>query len=262
MPTTERADLVELVHFAIIGLDARIARLQEKRAQWAALTDRRSTVAVAEATTPRKRCKVSTATEAKISTAQKAHWTKEREEKAEEQQLNVAVETAQAKAETIEPAPVRAKARATLIKRGQAKTETLELPPARAIAKTIEPAPVRAKAKTLEPAAMRAKATEFIAERDHPAKNNLAESILAPPDKEIGEPQTPKPDLNTPAGIVEQLALAGARFRITRGGSLIIGNLGSLPPVVQKMFLDHPHPQLLTAAARRYVASGTQSSEK
>ena len=262
MPTTKRVDLAELIHFAIIGLDARIARLQEKRAQLAALTDPRSTVAVVEATTPRKRRKVSTATEAKISAAQKAHWTKEREEKAEEQQLNVAVETAQAKAETIEPAPVRAKARATLIKRGQVKTETLELPPARAEAKTIEPVPVRAKARTIEPEPARTKATGFTAERDQPAKNDVAKSILAPQDKEIGEPQTPKLELNTPAGIVEQLALAGARFRITRGGSLIIGNLGSLPPVVQRMFLDHPHPQLLTAAARRYVASETQSSEK
>src|SRR5262249_23709153 len=51
---------------------------------------------------------------------------------------------------------------------------------------------------------------------------------------------TPKPNIDTPAGIVEQMALAGARFRITRGGSLIIGNLGSLPPAIQKLFLDHP----------------------
>jgi hypothetical protein len=94
------------------------------------------------------------------------------------------------------------------------------------------------------------------------AKKSPAKKTLALQGKEIGKPKTRKPDVNTPAGIVERLALAGARFRFTQGGSLIIGNLGSLPPDVQRMFLDHPNPRLLTAAARQYLVSGTQSSEE
>jgi hypothetical protein len=120
----------------------------------------------------------------------------------------------------------------------------------------------RAKAKPVKPAPARAKAKKSPAEKDKPTKNDLAKNTLAPQSKEIGKPKTRKPDVNTPAGIVEQLALAGARFSITRGGSLIIGNLGSLPSDVQRMFLDHPKPYLLTAAAREYLVSGTQSSEK
>src|SRR6266545_2631342 len=120
----------------------------------------------------------------------------------------------------------------------------------------------RAKAKPIEPAPARTKVKKSTAEKGKPTKNNLAKKTLTLQGKEIGKPKTPKPDVNTPAGIVEQMALAGARFRITRGGSLIIGNLGSLPPAVQRMFLDHPNPHLLTAAARRYLVSGAQSSEE
>jgi hypothetical protein len=120
----------------------------------------------------------------------------------------------------------------------------------------------RAKAKPIEPAPARTKVKKSTAENDKPTKNNLTKKTLTLQGKEIGKPKTPKPDVNTPAGIVEQMALAGARFRITRGGSLIIGNLGSLPPAVQRMFLDHPNPHLLTAAARRYLVSGAQSSEE
>jgi len=122
--------------------------------------------------------------------------------------------------------------------------------------------PARAKAKPIAPAPARTKAKKTTAEKDKPTKNDLAKKALALQSKEIGKPKTRKPDVNTPAGIVEHLALAGARFRITRGGSLIIGNLGSLPPDVQRMFLDHPKPYLLTAAAREYLVSGTQPSEK
>src|SRR5215813_7645294 len=120
----------------------------------------------------------------------------------------------------------------------------------------------RAKAKPIAPAPARTKAKKSTAEKDKPTKNDLAKKALALQSKEIGKPKTRKPDVNTPAGIVEHLALAGARFRITRGGSLIIGNLGSLPPDVQRMFLDHPKPYLLTAAAREYLVIGTQTSEK
>jgi hypothetical protein len=120
----------------------------------------------------------------------------------------------------------------------------------------------RAKAKPIKPAPARAKAKKSPAEKDKPTKTNLTEKPLALESKEIGKPETRKPDVTTPAGIVEQLALSGARFRITRGGSLIIGNLGSLPPDVQRMFLDHPKPYLLTAAAREYLVSGTQSSDR
>jgi len=97
-------------------------------------------------------------------------------------------------------------------------------------------------------------------ERSIPLKNGLAKEVLALQEEEIRNPQTPRPDVSTPAGIVEQMALAGARFRITRGGSLIVGNLGSLPPAVQQMFIDYPNPHLLTAAARRYLAGAGQTS--
>src|SRR5215510_7517035 len=120
----------------------------------------------------------------------------------------------------------------------------------------------RAKAKPIEPAPARTKAKKTTTEKDKPTKNDLAKKGLALESKDIGKPKTRKPDVNSPAGIVEHLALAGARFRITRGGSLIIGNLGSLPPDVQRMFLDHPKPYLLTAAAREYLVSVTQPSEK
>jgi hypothetical protein len=120
----------------------------------------------------------------------------------------------------------------------------------------------RAKPKPIKPAPARTKAKKSAKEKDKPTKNDLAEKTLALQEKEIGELKAPKPDLSTPAGIVEQMALAGARFRITRGGSLIIGNLGNLPPAVQRMFLDHPNPHLLTAAARRYLVSGAQSSKE
>jgi hypothetical protein len=214
MPTTRRDDPAELLRLALIGFDAQIAELRERRAQLAALLDQRSAHSAAETAAPQKRRKLSAAARAKISAAQKSRWAKERKGKAEKQKPHAAAKTARAKANPIEPAPARTKAK------------------------------------------------KSTAEKDKPTKNNLVKRNLALEGKEIGEPKTPKPDIDTPAGIVEQMALAGARFRVTRGGSLIIGNLGSLPPSVQRMFLDHPNPHLLTAAARRYLVSGTQSSEK
>ncbi len=151
-------------------------------------------------------------------------------------------------------AKISAAQKARWAKEGKGKAEKQK---PNAAAKTA-----RAKAKPIEPAPARTKAKKSTAEKDKPTKNNLAKKNLALQGKEIGEPKTPKPDVDTPAGIVEQMALAGARFRITRGGTLIVGNLGSLPPAVQRMFLDHPNPHLLAAAARRYLVSGTQSSEK
>ena len=151
-------------------------------------------------------------------------------------------------------AKISAAAKARWAKERKGKAEKRK---PKAAAKTAQ-----AKAKPIKPAPARAKAKKSPAEKDKQTKTNLAEKPLAVESKEIGKPKTRKPDANTPAGIVEQLALAGARFSITRGGSLIIGNLGSLPPDVQRMFLDHPKPYLLTAAAREYLVSGTQSSEK
>src|SRR5262249_2628337 len=200
---------------AIGTLDAQIAKLQEMRAQLAAMIAGAPAGQGVSAAAPQKR-RLSAAARAKISAAAKARWERERKAKAKAQKQK------QKKA----------------AKKKQSK------------AKPIEPAPARRKAK------------KSTAEKDKPTKNNLAQMTSALQSKEIGTPTTRKPDVNTPAGIVEQLALAGAHFRITRGGSLIIGNLGSLPPDVQRMFLDHPKPHLLTAAARQYLVSGTQSSEK
>ena len=170
---------------------------------------------------------------------------------------NPAVEVAppqkRRKLSAVARAKISAAAKARWAKKRKGKAEKQK---PNAAAKTA-----RAKANPIEPAPARTKAKKSTAEKDKPTKNNLAKRNLALEGKESGEPKTPKPDIDTPAGIVEQMALAGARFRITRGGTLIVGNLGSLPPAVQRMFLDHPNPQLLTAAARRYLVSRTQSSE-
>jgi hypothetical protein len=231
MPITKRDDVADLLRLAIAGLDTQIAELREKRVQLTVLINGQPAGPGVKVATPRNRRKLSAAARAKISAAQKARWVKERKGKAEKQKPNAAAKTARAKAKPIEPAPARTKAKKS----------------------TAEP---------IEPALARTKAKKSTAEKDKPTNNNLAEKTLALQDKEIDKPKTPKPDDNTPAGIVEQMALAGARFRITRGGSLIIGNLGSLPPTVQRMFLDHPNPHLLTAAARRYLADANPSSDQ
>jgi hypothetical protein len=119
-----------------------------------------------------------------------------------------------------------------------------------------------AKAKPAEPAPARTRSEKSIPDKVELTKNNSAKKTLAPQGKQVDVPKTITLDVSTPAGIVERLAQAGARFSITRGGSLIIGNLGSLPPDVQRLFLDHPNPHLLTAAARQYLVSGTRASEK
>ena len=171
---------------------------------------------------------------------------------------NPAVEVAptqkRRKLSAVARAKISAAAKARWAKKRKGKAEKQKQ---NAAAKTA-----RAKARPIEPAPARKKAKKSTAEEDKPTKNDLAKKALALHSKEIGKPKTRKPDVNSPAGIVEHLALAGARFRITRGGSLIIGNLGSLPPDVQRMFLDHPKPYLLTAAAREYLVIRTQPSEK
>ena len=96
MPTTRRNDLAELLRLALIGFDAQIAELQERRAQLAALLDQRSAHSAAETAAPQKRRKLSAAARAKISASQKARWAKERKGEAEKQKPNAAAKTARA----------------------------------------------------------------------------------------------------------------------------------------------------------------------
>src|SRR5262247_819163 len=248
MPT-KRTDPAELLRLALDGFDAQIAELQAKRAQLTALIGRSSANPAVEVAPTQKRRKLSAVARAKISAAAKARWAKKRKGKAEKQKPNAAAKPARAKAKPIEPAPARTKAKKSTAEKDKPTKNDLAKKALALQSKEIGK-PTRTKAK------------KSTAEKDKPTKNDLAKKALALQSKEIGKPITRKPDVSTPAGIVEHLALAGARFRITRGGSLIIGNLGSLPPDVQRLFLDHPKPYLLTAAAREYLASGTQPSEK
>lgn len=250
MHTINRNNPAELLRLALIGLDARIAELNEMRMQLAALVNEPSAGAVVKAAAAqRKRRNLSDAARAKISAAAKARWARERQANAKE-----AAPRKRRKLSAAARAKISAAQKARWAKERKGKAEKQK---PNAAAKTA-----RAKAKPIEPAPARTKAKKSTAEKDKPTKNNLAKKTLTLQGNEIGKPKTPKPVVNTPAGIVEQMALAGARFRITRGGTLIIGNLGSLPPAVQRMFLDHPNPHLLTAAARRYLVSGAQSSEE
>jgi len=82
MPRTRRNDSAELLRLALIGLDAQIARLQETRAQLAALIDQRSAHPTVKAPVSRKRRKLSAAARAKISAAAKARWAREKKAKA------------------------------------------------------------------------------------------------------------------------------------------------------------------------------------
>ena len=202
-----REDLAGLLRLAIAAYGAKIAELQETRAQLIQLIDGTSADTAVKMPATRKKGRLSAAARAKISAAQKARWEKTRKEKAKKQKPTSAAKAAKSKAQPVKAALVPAKAK-------------------------IVPA-----------------------EQVIPLENGLAKEALKLQEEEIRKPQTPKPDPNTPAGIVERMALAGARLRITRGGSLIVGNLGSLPPAVQQMFINYPDPYLLAAAARRYLAN-------
>src|SRR5262249_5717639 len=119
MPTTRRNDPTELLRLALIGFDAQIAELQEKRAHLAALIDQRSAHSAAETAAPQKRRKLSAAARAKISAARKARRANERKGKAEKQKPNAAAKTARAKAKPIEPAPARTKAKKSTAEKDQ-----------------------------------------------------------------------------------------------------------------------------------------------
>ena len=80
MPKTKRDDPAELLRLAITGLDEQIAEMQETRAQLAALIDQRSAGLAAETAPPRKRRKLSAEARAKISSAAKARWAREKSE--------------------------------------------------------------------------------------------------------------------------------------------------------------------------------------
>jgi hypothetical protein len=284
MSRTRNKSVAELLHMAIAGYNSLIAELKERREQLTAVLTGKTKSASVKVVAPKKRSKLSAAARAKISAAQKARWARDRKEKAEEQKLKAA----QLKAKPVKAAPttVKKKVEAQTPKAAQSKAKLIRaasvpikkkaeqqtLKAAQPKAKLIKAAslPVKEKTELAAPPTVRpvkaalapAKSKISAAENTKPTKINFARKALAQQVQKIKTPQTPKPDVATPAGIVEQLALAGARFRITRGGSLVIGNLGSLPTTLQHLFLDHPDPHLLTIAARRHLASANQSSKQ
>jgi hypothetical protein len=110
MSRTKR-DLAELLRLALIGIDAQIAELRERRVQLTALINDQPAGPDVKVATPRNRRKLSAAARAKISAAQKARWAKKRKGKAEKQKPKATAKRARAKAKPIKPAPPRAKAK-------------------------------------------------------------------------------------------------------------------------------------------------------
>jgi hypothetical protein len=82
MPRINRNDPAKLIRLALIGLDAQIAELRERRAQLATLINQTSSISPEIVAAPQKRRKLSAAARAKISAAAKARWKREGEAKA------------------------------------------------------------------------------------------------------------------------------------------------------------------------------------
>ena len=61
-----------------------------------------------------------------------------------------------------------------------------------------------------------------------------------------------RPTSEAPA-LITRLVDAGARLRITPGGSLIVGGLGDLTPDLRAAYLDFAHPSELVRAARAHL---------
>lgn len=268
MSSSRNESVSELLRMAIAAFNEQIAVLQERRAQLSKMLKFKLERIDIAAFAPVKRKELSDEGRAKISAAQKARWTKEREGKAEPTQ-------------TAAPQPEKPRAKPVRVK-PPAKPKVKETPPPELVkpkVKLIKAASPEAKRSLAEmkkqaerhealiapkPEAPSVKlvktpAPEIVkssAENTPAPKAAVSKEAPAPPPKVEESAASPAPviDLNTPAGIVEQMARAGARFRITRGGSLIVGNLGTLPPALQRLFLEHPDPHLLTAAARRHLA--------
>ena len=114
MLTIRRNDPAEWLRLALDGLDTQIAELREMRAKLAAMIDQPSADPGVKGATSRNRRKLSAAARAKISAAQKARRAKERKGKAEKQKPKGAAKTARAKANPIEPAPARMKAKKSI----------------------------------------------------------------------------------------------------------------------------------------------------
>jgi hypothetical protein len=285
MSFVRNKNVSELLRLAIIGYSVQIAELQSRRAQLAMMIKDKPKRSAVNDIAPKKRRKLSAAARAKIGAAQKARWARDKKEntekpkpKAEQPIVKIVKEApirVKKKIETARPKAAPPKAR--LIKAAlvpiEEKAEQLTPKSTSSTAGLIKTAsvPEREKAEQQKPKAAQstarfletapAKSKKYPAEKSKFRSSNYAKAALALQGGGTRAVQIPKPDVTTPAGIVEQLALAGARFRITRGGSLIIGNLGSLPPAMQKMFLEHPNPHLLTAAARHHLAVANQSSK-
>jgi hypothetical protein len=255
-----KEELAEILRQAIAAYGAKIVELQAIRAQLVQLIEKSQAYSPVEINLPKTRSGLSAEARAKISAAQKARWARDRKERVEEQpsvatEMNVTIiESApipvkrRGRVQKPKPAPLKAK----LIKAASVPVkENVEPQIPEATQSTPLPSPTAPEPeRSLNPLMEKGKATFRVS----------AKKPSAPRREEIRTSQSSKPELVTPAGIVEQLALAGARFRITRGGSLIVGNLASLPPALQQMFINYPNPHLLTAAARRHMAGGGQAS--
>lgn len=275
----------DLLRLAMIGYNMQIAELQERRAQLAAMIHEKPQRPAAKVIAPKKRRKLTAAARAKISAAQKARWTEDKKKNAEEARPKTPPPSVQ----IVKPAPIRVKKKfkAAKPKAAQPKARLIKAAFVPVIEKAEQEAPKmtqstvellktasipeKKRTEQQKPKAAQSskpvkaapeKSEKYPAEKAKFRSSRYAKAVLALQGGGNRTVQTSKSDIATPAGIVEQLALAGARFRITRGGSLIIGNLGSLPPAVQRMFLEHPNPHLLTAAARHHLAAANQASKQ
>jgi hypothetical protein len=109
MTITRRYDPAEAVRLAIISFDEQIAELQETRARLAALINQPSRVPAVKVAAPQKRRKLSAAAKAKISTASKARWERERKEKAQKPKTPAKKALPKGKPAKARSAPAKAK---------------------------------------------------------------------------------------------------------------------------------------------------------
>ena len=127
MPTTKRNDPAESIRLALVSFDAQIAELRETRAQLATLIDQPSASSAVKVAAPRKRRKLSAEARAKISTAAKARWARERKAKVEKvkaQKPKTAAKKAQSKAKPAKARPAPAKGKRSSAKKGKSELST------------------------------------------------------------------------------------------------------------------------------------------
>ena len=107
MPRGKANNQSELIQLALVGIDARIAELEQKREELtgqggrASATGRRATTDDgSQATRGKKRRRFSATTRAKLSAAAKARWSRAKGEKGKAQSQRAATKKAGSKAQT------------------------------------------------------------------------------------------------------------------------------------------------------------------